>query len=429
MHPAPPESFSTQRIVIIGGGQAAAQASESLRKRGHTGSLTIIGDEGLLPYQRPPLSKKFLAGTFERDRLPFRHAAHYAEHAIDLRLGFAAVSIDRARRRVEIADGSHVEYDALLIATGTRPRVLPSPGAELAGVYSLRNVADVERLRPEVRAGRRAVIVGGGYIGLEVAATCRELGVEVTVLEAADRLMARIAAPEVSAFYAAEHARHGVDVRCGVRLHSLIGADAAPGTPEAHAVAVGKQRVAAVRLADGTDVPADFVLVSIGVEPVDALAREAGLECDGGIVVDEYCRTSDPRIWAAGDVARHPSPHYGVRVRLESVDNAFEHANSAALNMLGLTTVHDKVPWFWSDQYDLKLVIVGLNTGYDDVVLRGDPATRAFSVCYLRGGELIAVETVNHAKDQMAARKLIPARARPDRAKLADPAVPLKDTV
>jgi 3-phenylpropionate/trans-cinnamate dioxygenase ferredoxin reductase subunit len=212
-----------------------------------------------------------------------------------------------------------------------------------------------------------------------------------------------------------------------VRLHSLIGVDAAPGTPAEHAVAVGKQRVAAVRLSDGTDVPADFVLVAIGVEPMDALARAAGIDCDNGILVDEYCRTSDPRIWAAGDVTRHPSLHYGARVRLESVDNAFEQGSTAALNMLGLTTAHDKVPWFWSDQYDLKLVIVGLNVGFDDLVVRGDPASRAFSVCYLRGGELIAVETVNHARDQMAARKLIAARARPDRAKLANPATALKD--
>jgi 3-phenylpropionate/trans-cinnamate dioxygenase ferredoxin reductase subunit len=423
----PDDALLRQTVVLVGGGQAAAQASEVLRKRGHTGRITLIGDEALLPYQRPPLSKKYLAGTFERDRLLFRHAAHYAEHAIDVRLGFAAVSIDRARRRVDIADGSSVEYDALLLATGSRPRLLPLPGAELAGVHYLRNVADVDRLRGELAAGRHGVIIGGGYIGLEVAATCRELGIGVTVLEAADRVMSRVAAPAVSAFYESEHARHGVAVRCGVRLHSLIAVDAAPGTAAEHAAAVGAQRVAAVRLSDGTDVPADFVLVAIGVEPVDALARAAGLECDNGVVVDEYCRTSDPHIWAAGDVARHPHLHAGLLVRLESVDHAFEQGTSAALNLLGLATRHDKVPWFWSDQYDLKLVIVGLNHGYDDVVVRGDPASRAFSVCYLRGGELIAVETVNHAKDQMAARKLIPARARPDRARLADPAIALKD--
>ena len=406
----------SSRIAIVGAGQAAAQAIETLHKRGHTGLITLIGDEDLLPYQRPPLSKKFLAGVLDRDRLLIRHAAHYVDHGIDLRLGFAAVGIDRARRRVEIVDGTSVEYDGLLLATGSHPRLLPLPGAELAGVHYLRSVADVDRLLAELAPGRRAVIIGGGYIGLEVAATCREAGLEVTVLEAADRVMNRAVSPAVSAFYEAEHARHGVHILCGARIDSLMAGTAEPTA-----------RVAAVRLDDGHEVPADFVLVAIGVAPTDALARAAGLDCDNGILVDEHCRTSDPGIWAAGDCARHPSIHYGTRVRLESVDNAFEQGASAALNMLGIATVHDKVPWFWSDQFDLKMVIVGLSAAHDEVVLRGDPASRAFSVCYLRDGELIAVETVNHTKDQMAARKLIPGRARPDLAKLADPAVALKD--
>ncbi|MEO8063469.1 MAG: FAD-dependent oxidoreductase [Pseudomonadota bacterium] len=415
------------RIAIVGAGQAAAQAVETLRKRGHTGAITLIGDEALLPYQRPPLSKKFLAGTLERDRLLIRHAAHYANHAVAMRLGFAAVRVDRERRRVEIADGSAVEYDRLLLATGSHPRRLALPGAELAGIHYLRSFADVDRLRGELAPGRRAVIVGGGYIGLEVAATCREAGLEVTVLEAADRVMNRVVAPVVSSFYQSEHTRHGVQLLCGVGVAALIAADATPGSLEAHQAAVGAQRVAAVRLADGREIPADFVLVAIGVVGTDALAREAGLDCNDGILVDEYCRTSDPHIWAAGDCARHPSIHYGMRVRLESVDNAFEQGSSAALNMLGIATVHDKVPWFWSDQFDLKMVIVGLAVGYDEVIVRGDPASRAFSVCYLNAGELLAVETLNHTKDQMAARKMIPMRARPDRLKLANDAIPLKE--
>jgi len=418
-----------QRIVIVGAGQAAAQAVETLRKRGHTGSITLIGDEALLPYQRPPLSKKFLAGFLERDRLLIRHAPHYADHAVTLRLGFAAINIDRARRRVEIADGSAVEYDQLLLATGSHPRRLPLPGVELAGIHYLRSVADVDRLRVELARGRQAVIVGGGYIGLEVAATCREAGLDVTVLEGASRVMSRVVSPVVSEFYEAEHARHGVRIQRDARLHSFVGADAVPGTDAEHRAAVGKHRVAAVRLAQAADVPADFVVVAVGVMPTDTLARDAGLDCDNGIVVDEFCRTSDEHIWAAGDCAQHPSRHYGTRVRLESVDNAFEQGTSAALNMLGLATAHDKVPWFWSDQFDLKMVIVGLPLGHEEVVLRGEPASRAFSVCYLRGGELIAVETVNHTKDQMAARKLIPARARPDRAKLANPEIALRDCV
>jgi 3-phenylpropionate/trans-cinnamate dioxygenase ferredoxin reductase subunit len=410
--------MAIQRIAIVGAGQASAQALETFNKRGYHGSIALVGDEALLPYQRPPLSKKFLAGTLDRDRLLIRHAAHYTDHGVDLRLGFAAVAIDRARQRVEVADGSAVEYDALLLATGSHPRLLPLPGAELAGVHYLRSVADVDRLRAELAPGRRVAIIGGGYIGLEVAATCREAALDVTVLEAADRVMNRVVSPAVSAFYEAEHARHGVHILCGARVDSLIGRDGGRD---------GTQRVAAVRLDDGHEVPADFVLVAIGVAPTDALARAAGLECDNGILVDEHCQTSDPHIWAAGDCARHPSIHYGTRVRLESVDNAFEQGTSAALNMLGIRTVHDKVPWFWSDQFDLKMVIVGLSAAHDEVVLRGDPETRAFSVCYLRDGELIAVETVNHTKDQMAARKLIPARARPDLAKLSDPALPLKD--
>jgi 3-phenylpropionate/trans-cinnamate dioxygenase ferredoxin reductase subunit len=223
----------------------------------------------------------------------------------------------------------------------------------------------------------------------------------------------------VSQFYEAEHAQHGVQIRCNAKVSAFV--------PEAAPKYAGSARVAAVRLDDGREVRADFVLVAIGVSPNDALARDAGLACENGILVDEYCRTSDPRIFAAGDCARHPSIHYGMRVLLESVDNAFEQAQSAALNMMGVATVHDKVPWFWSDQYDLKMIIVGLAQGHDHAVLRGDPAARSFSVCYLKEGELIAVDTVNAAKDQLSARKLIPARARPDPRNLADPAIPLKD--
>jgi 3-phenylpropionate/trans-cinnamate dioxygenase ferredoxin reductase component len=429
----------SSRVAIVGAGQAPAQAVETLIKRGVTGRITLIGDEALLPYQRPPLSKKFLAGTLERDRLLIRHAAHYTDHGVDLRLGFAAVAIDRARRRVELADGSAVDYDSLLLATGSHPRRLPLPGAELAGVHYLRSVADVDRLRAELAPGRHAVIVGGGYIGLEVAATCREAGLHVTVLEAADRVMNRVVSPEVSRFYEAEHTRHGVKILCGARIKRLVpGGESGesglsplspPGTESAESAESGTARVAAVRLADGNDIDADFVLIAIGVEATDSLARAAGLDCGNGILVDEFCRTSDPHIWAAGDCARHPSIHYGRSVRLESVDNAFEQGTSAALNMLGIATRHDKVPWFWSDQFDLKMVIVGLTGGHDEVVLRGDPASRAFSVCYLAAGELVAVECINHTKDQMAARKLIPARARPDPAKLANDSIALKETI
>jgi 3-phenylpropionate/trans-cinnamate dioxygenase ferredoxin reductase subunit len=409
------------QMVIVGGGQAGGQAIETLRRRGHGGPITLIGDESLLPYQRPPLSKKFLAGALERDRLLIRHADHYAQQAVDMRLGFAVSRIDRAQRRVECVDGSHARYDRLLLATGSLPRRLPVPGAELAGVHYLRTFADVERLRGELVPGRRCVIAGGGYIGLEVAATLRDCGLEAVVLDAADRVMSRVVSPWVSQFYEAEHAKRGVEIRCGARVAALL------PDPAVAAVRPGTARVAAVRLADGQEIACDFVLIAVGVQPNEALAREAGLACDNGILVNEFCQTSDPHIYAAGDCARHPSIHYGRHVLLESVDNAFEQAQSAALNMLGIRTAHDKVPWFWSDQYDLKMIIVGLSQGHDHAVLRGDPTTRSFSVCYLKEGELVAVDTVNAAKDQLSARKLIPAKARPDPRNLVDPAIPLKD--
>jgi len=404
-----------ENIVIVGAGQAASQAIDTLRKKGYAGSIALVGDEPWWPYQRPPLSKKFLAGTFERDRLLIRPEQFYASHGVQVRLGHRVVGIDRAARRVTVDDGATLPYDALLLCTGSRPRRLAAPGADLAGLYFLRTLDDVDVLRPELRAGRRAVIVGGGYIGLETAATARELGLDVVVLEMADRVMNRVVSPELSRFFEAEHAKHGVRIECNARVQSFVDD--------------GMGRVRAVRCDDGTEFPADVVVIGVGVAAADELAQAAGIECANGIVVDEHCRTSDPHVWAAGDCTSHPSLHYGQRVRLESVDNAFEQANSAALNMLGITTVHDKVPWFWSDQYDLKLIIVGLSQGHDRVIVRGDPATRAFSVCYLRDGELIAIDTVNSAKDQMAARRLIAARAKPDPVKLADQAVALKDTV
>jgi 3-phenylpropionate/trans-cinnamate dioxygenase ferredoxin reductase subunit len=281
-------------------------------------------------------------------------------------------------------------------------------------VHFLRTIADADRIRAEYSAGGRAVIIGGGYIGLEVAATCRELGFETTVLEMADRTMNRVTCAEVSAFVQAEHARHGVNIVCNMRVRA-IAADPVSG------------RARAVICEDGAEYRADLVVVGVGVAPADEIASAAGLDCANGITVDEFCRTSDPRILAAGDCCIHPSPHYGRQVRLESVDNAFEQGTSAALSLLGTPLVHDKVPWFWSDQYDLKLIIVGLNHGYDTLVMRGTPAVRSFSACYLASGELIAIDTVNSAKDQMAARKLIAARARPNLDKLADPNLPLRE--
>jgi 3-phenylpropionate/trans-cinnamate dioxygenase ferredoxin reductase subunit len=399
-------------VVVIGAGQAAAQCVESLRRRGYGGALTVVGEETWQPYQRPPLSKKYLAGELPVERLLLRQPAFYAEHRVDLHLGRRVTAIDRGARHALLDDGTALTYDALVIATGSRPRRLPLPGADLAGVHVLRGIADADALRAAARPGARAVIIGGGYIGLEVAATLRHLGLEVTVLEAADRVMNRVVAEPVSRWYEAQHAHHGVRIELDARPLAIEG-DAA-GQVRAVATAAG-------------ELAADLVVMGVGVLPNDDLARAAGLTCDNGIVVDERCRTADPAVHAIGDCTNHPSIHYGGRVRLESVDNAVEQANTAAADLLGLDARHDKVPWFWSDQYQHKLVIVGLSQGHDQVVLRGDPAQGAFSCCYLRGGELLAIDTINLAKDHLAARKLIPTRLRPDVAKLADPAVALKD--
>lgn len=406
----------SETIAIVGAGQAAAQAIDSLRREGYAGRLVVIGEERELPYQRPPLSKKYLAGELPVERLQIRPPRFYEEHRVEVRLGRAVEGLDLARRELRLADGEIVGYERLLLATGTMPRRITVPGSELGGVHYLRSIADVDRIRAEIGGARHVVVVGGGYIGLEVAASCRGLGLEVLVLEMADRIMNRVVAPEVSAFYAAEHARHGVSILTGT-LVSHFHAD--PGEP---------RRVGSVETLDGRTFPADLVIVGIGVVPATGLAAASGLACENGIAVDAHCRTSDPAVYAAGDCASHPSPRYGRRVRLESVDNAFEQAKSAALNMLGKPTVHDRVPWFWSDQYDLKLMIVGLSQDYDQVVLRGDPGARSFACCYLRGRELLAIDCINSPRDYMAAKKLIQERHHADPAKLADPAILLKDT-
>jgi 3-phenylpropionate/trans-cinnamate dioxygenase ferredoxin reductase component len=403
-----------ERIAIVGAGQAAVSTIETLRRKGFAGAIALIGDEPVLPYQRPPLSKKFLAGSLEPERLLLRPAEFYAQRGVELMLGRRALEVDRRAQRLRLDDGSSVAYDRLVLATGCRPRSLPIAGSDLPGVVSLRTLSDVERIRSELPPNGRLVIVGGGYIGLEVAATYRELGAEVTVLEMASRAMSRVTCAQVSTFYQAEHARRGVRIICDERV-TAFSADPRTG------------RVRAVICADGTEHAADLVLVGVGAAPNDELARACGLHCANGIVVDEFCRSSDPNVFAAGDCTDHPSVHYGRRVRLESVDNAIEQGASVALGLLGTPTPHTKIPRFWSDQYDLKLIIVGSHEGFDQVILRGEPERRSFSMCYLRDCELIAIDTVNSPRDQLVARKLIAARMRPDPAKLIDPATALSD--
>jgi 3-phenylpropionate/trans-cinnamate dioxygenase ferredoxin reductase subunit len=400
-------------ILIIGGGQAGAQAVDTLRREGFGGRLVLIGDEPGLPYQRPPLSKKYLCGEMAADRLVFRHRSFYDEHRVELKLGSKAVRLDAAARQVELADGEQLTYDRLLLCLGAEPRRLTCPGAALPGVHYLRALADIAPIQAGIKPQARVVIIGGGYIGLETAATCRKMGCEVTVLEMADRVMNRVVAPVVSQYFAREHGARGVTIICDTRVVCLE----------------GEGRVERVVCADGTRHAADLVIVGVGAVATIELASAAGLACDNGIVVDEYCRTSDAAIYAAGDCTNHPSLRFGRRVRLESVDNAFEQAKAAALNLLGRPAAHDRVPWFWSDQFEDKLLIVGLSQDYDRQVLRGDPASRSFSVCYLKGRELLAVEAVNHSRDYMAARKLIAERTLMHVERLADGQIALKEAI
>jgi 3-phenylpropionate/trans-cinnamate dioxygenase ferredoxin reductase subunit len=405
-----PDMIST--VVIIGGGQAGAQAVDTLRREGFAGRLVLISDESMLPYQRPPLSKKFLSGEMAAERLLFRHRAFYDEHAVELKLGIRATRIDAAARRVALSNGEEINYQRLLLCVGALPRRMTCAGSELAGVHYLRNVADAAAIAAGLKPGARVLVVGGGYIGLEIAATARAMGCAVAVLEMADRVMNRVVASNVSEYFEHEHRTQGVKVICNTRVVRFEG---------------GGRAERAV-CADGSMHPADLLVVGVGAIANTQLAADAGLSCDNGIVVDETCRTSDPAIFAAGDCTNYFSPRYQSRVRLESVDNAFEQSKVAALNILDRRTVYERVPWFWSDQYDNKLLIAGLSQGHDQQLTRGDPATRSFSVCYLKGGELLAVEAVNHSKDYMAARKLIAERFRPDLDKLANPQLALKDT-
>ena len=400
------------RIVVIGGGQAGAQALQSLRQGGYAGALTLVGDEPALPYQRPPLSKAYMKGEMTEERLYFRPASWYQDQDIETILSTPVKSIDRANRTVELAHGGHLDYDALVIATGSRPRVLPVKGATLQGVHDLRDLADVERIRPNMIAGRKMVIVGAGYIGLEAAAVARQLGLDVTVLEMAPRVLARVTSPVMSEFFETEHRAHGVQILTEARLDHLDGDGG---------------KVTAAILADGTRIEADIVLVGIGILPNEELAREAGIACNNGILVDRDARTSDPRVFAAGDCASRPLVHYGRTGRLESVHNAIEQGKLTAAAILGKPRPAEDCPWFWSDQYDLKLQIAGLSQDYDEIVVRGDPNDRKFAAFYLRNGTLIAVDAINSPPEFLASKKLIMSGAKLAPGMLGDTSISMKD--
>ncbi len=407
---------SARTVLVIGGGQAAAQAITSLRQWGYDGTLRMIGDETALPYQRPPLSKAYLKGEMDEARLYFKPADWYAAQTVETTLGVRASAIDRAARTVALSDGSHAAYDALILATGSRPRPLPIPGAQLGGVHELRGLADVDGLRPHVRDGQKLVIIGAGYIGLEAAAVACQLGAEVTVLEMAPRVLARVTSPVMSEFYTRLHEQKGVKVLTGAQTQEILGQDG---------------HVSAVRLADGTRLSADLVLIGIGILPNQELAAEAGLACDaahgGGILVDEDARTHDPRIFAAGDCTVRPLAHYGRMGRLESVHNAIEQGKLAAAAIVGRERPPLDVPWFWSDQYDVKLQIAGLSQGYDRYVVRGDPEDGRFAVFYFAGDRLLAVDAANAAPEFIVTKKLINAATVVAPEDLQDTSLSMKD--
>jgi 3-phenylpropionate/trans-cinnamate dioxygenase ferredoxin reductase subunit len=375
-----------------------------------TGALTLFGDEQWLPYQRPPLSKKYLAGTLETKRLYVKPESFYQDRHVDLRLGTTVTGIDRKARSVHFGDGDELPYDRLVLATGSRVRRLDVDGMDLGGVHYLRGLADVQSIREELKPGKRVVIVGAGYIGLEVAAVMNELGLEVTVVEMADRVMSRVVSAEISDFYQIEHTGRGVKLRLGATVTALH----------------GRKRVKRVETSTGEELPADIVIVGVGILPNTALAEDAGLAVDDGILVDDHCQTDDPNIYAIGDCTRHPSDIYDRMLRLESVHNAVEQAKTAAANLCGVETRYSEVPWFWSDQYDLKLQIAGLSDGYDDVVIRGNPADRSFACVYLREQRIIAVDAVNAPRDFVQAKPLISERVQIDTDKVADPDIELK---
>jgi 3-phenylpropionate/trans-cinnamate dioxygenase ferredoxin reductase component len=385
------DGAAEEGIVIVGAGQAAAQLVVSLRSGGFTGPITVIGDEPFLPYQRPPLSKKFLSERPAPESLYLRPAQFWSERDVQFMLGISAAKVDLQGRVVTLADGREIRFHTVVFATGTCARRLPLAGIDLESVFSLRAIGDVQRLRPALDQARRVAILGGGYIGLETAAVMRGENREVTVVEAEDRVLKRVTAPPVAKFFDRTHRERGVDIRVGARV-AAIG---------------GEGRASALRLADGTDIAADAILLAAGAKANDDLAQAAGLACSEGILVDDIGRTGVANVFAIGDCARFPSARYGRQVRLECVQNAIDQAKAAAAAILGAPGSYDPVPWFWSDQYEFKLQIAGLFDGYDDVVEVGDAASGRFSVEYRRNGQLIAVDAVNDGRAHMLARRRI----------------------
>lgn len=401
-------------IVILGAGQAGAQVASELRKLGYQGRLTLVGDESHVPYRRPPLSKGYLGGGLSPRELYVTPPEKLQQADIEFIGNLSAEHIDREHKEVILADGRRLPYHKLAITTGSRPRPLTLDGADRPNVFMLRNITDIERIRQLAVPGARMVIIGGGFIGLEIAAAAIQLGLRVTLLEALPRILARVTMPGVSTFFEQAHREAGVDLRIGAQVTALV----------------GEERVNEAHLSTGDPIPADLVVAGIGVIPNTELAASAGLVVDNGILVDEYAQTSDPDIVAAGDCTNHPSKYLGRRIRLESVPNAMEQARVAAGTLLGKRIPYHSTPWFWSEQYDLKLQMVGISVGFDDFVVRGDPtdlSKRSFTVFYFKDGRLLAVDAVNRSQEFMLAKKLVADGARLDRDALADESISLKE--
>ncbi len=395
-------------IVVIGAGQAGSSLVAKLRNLGFDGQVTMIGAEPSIPYQRPPLSKAYLLGDMALERLHLRPAGFYADQNITLKLGQPVDAIDPAAKTLTLGDET-ISYDQLALTTGSAPRYLPaSIGGALDGVHVVRTLGDVDAMAPDVTEGARVLIVGGGYIGLEAAAVCAKKGMSVTLVEMADRILQRVAAPETSSYFRDLHKSYGVDIREGVGLTRLT----------------GEGRVTGAELTDGTTLDLDMVIVGVGITPGETLAKDAGLDIENGIKTDEQGRTSDPSIWSAGDCASFV--YRGARIRLESVQNAIDQAECVAENMLGAATPYVPKPWFWSDQYDVKLQIAGLNTGYDSVVIRPGDKPGAQSVWYYEGSVLRAVDAMNDPRAYMVGKRLIEAGKSPAAGQVSDPSVELK---
>ena len=409
---APVSADLNARVVIVGAGHAGGSAAAFLRQYGHTGPIVLIGDEPLLPYQRPPLSKAWLKGEADAESLQLKPSSWYEEAGVSLRLGGVVISLNRGAKTVTLASGEHLAYDYLILATGARARALPIPGADLAGVLSLRTAADAEALKGALGPGKRLAVVGGGYVGLEAAASTIALGGHATIIEREPRVLARVACETLSTFFQDYHGARGVTFVLNAGVEAFEGEDG---------------HVTGVRLADGRTVACDVALVGVGAIPNEELARDAGLDCTNGVVVDIEARTADPFVFAIGDVTHRPLPIYERQFRLESVPNALEQAKQAAAAITGRAMPPHEIPWFWSDQYDLKLQIAGLPFDADTQVVRGDVAAAKFAVLHLKGDLIQAVEAVNAPPEFMAGKQLIAKRTPVSLEKLANSSISMKE--